>query len=384
MLKHNVIVIAFNAKLADGCDYATQTMQILGRTNDVYGLLLGEPVTWKDILSRHAARVVHQAYGSTLVRPLFVVPGQRFAVIRQFNYFLNALVLRVWLAFRHPGYKKVLWFFEPWNMVSIFWAFWGYCSLYDCVDYYHDLGAEWQQGEDFLIPKVNHMVYHSHTLASVYRKQRPDVRVVPLGFAADVFSRCRRTKEQRKTVVVGYIGGINYRLDFQLLMQIIQKLPDITFIFVGPLQLNLIPQEQDTREKIRILFSHPNVRYIGEIAKKSIGTEIASFDVGIIPYDLTFRFNRYSFPMKVMEYLWFGLPVIATGIEELKRFPLYVRIADTPNAWITALRSFMSRKQVARRAGGRTLAASHSWERKIEAISQILAAPPPRSQPQLL
>ncbi len=198
MLSGKVIVVAFNAQLADGCDYATQTLRLLGRTNTVYGLLLGEPITWKDVLRNRAIPLTSQKYNSTLIRPFFVFPGQRIFIVKQVNYLLNAIVFRLILSLRHPKQAKVLWFFEPWNMVPIFLALRGYFSLYDCVDYYAPLAYEPFSHEQYLIQHASVMTCTSEALANEHRIHRDDIHVVPLGFAKDAIPVGEQKRRHKK------------------------------------------------------------------------------------------------------------------------------------------------------------------------------------------
>ena len=78
MLKGNIIVVASNAKLSDGCDYAVQTIRILRSENHVYALLLGEPLTWKEIFVGGFSHIIDYRDRVTYIRPFTIVPGQRF------------------------------------------------------------------------------------------------------------------------------------------------------------------------------------------------------------------------------------------------------------------------------------------------------------------
>lgn len=375
MLKNNIIVFAFNAKLSDGCDYATQTMRIVGRDNVVYALLLGEPLTWRDVVSRVAvASWVRHEYNSTLIRPFFIIPGQRFVWIKQLNYFLNALVLRCALVVGHPAKKKLLWFFEPWNMVSVFWACWGCGSLYDCVDYYRDLGSEWRVAEDYLVPRVTYMTCHSKSLADQHKKMRTNVYVVPLGFAENVFFRFVDIRKNigKKMIRVGYVGGLNYRLDYQLLREVIAKCSDVEFMFVGPIQVGLIPEERETEANIQSLLSSPNVQYLGEVPKKQLVKIVKRFDVGIIPYDVQYRFNRYSFPMKVMEYFWFGMDVLSTDLMTVRSLEPLVAVYNTADGWIRFITKIQKMpRNIVRAQRRKQIAMDNTWEKKIAAISGL-------------
>lgn len=376
MLKDNVIVIAFNAKLSDGCDYATQTMKILGRTNVVYGLLLGEPITWKDILLRRAQPIVHRAYQSTLIRPLFLFPGQRFVLVKQWNYFFNAIILRAFLAFWQRGKKKILWFFEPWNMLPVWWALYGYRSLYDCVDFFTPLNYESPRAERYLIEHVDYMTSVSRAIANQYRLTRKDITVVPLGFTTPNSSyRLKSRLFRNHSITIGYIGGLNYRIDWRLLTRVVHALPHAQFVFVGPIQTGLVDKERDIQKAMQALLAKPNVRYVGDMPKSSVGGYLRTFDIGIVPYDEQYGFNRFSFPMKIMEYFWYGLPVVATDIKAFLEYTDMIHIESTPQGWIRVIRRLSVSewsKHIQKKQ--RDIAHQNTWEKKIDAISVLFSS----------
>lgn len=377
MLKDKVVVVAFNAILSDGCDYAIQTLRLVGRHNYVYGLLLGEPITWKDILKLRVKPMVQRAYNSMLIRPFFVLPGQRSFVVKQINYFINSIVVRLILSVRHPRSVKILWFFEPWNIVPVFWALRGYVSFYDCIDYYEPLAYEAFSHERYLIRSVNLMTCIAQVLAHKHRKYRDDIRIVPLGFSEDAVSASGKRKKYTKTkrFTVGFIGGINYRIDFPLLFRVIASLPNTRFVFAGPIQKVLMRDESSLDTYVHRLFSYQNVTYLGALAKEDVTHMLKTCDMGIIPYDVRLAFNRYSFPMKLMEYFWFGLPVLATDIASLRQFGRDVALCATSGGWIQTIdlerKKKPSNRDVVRR---RRIAVANSWEKKIEVISSILDA----------
>jgi hypothetical protein len=92
-------------------------------------------------------------------------------------------------------------------------------------------------------------------------------------------------------------------------------------------------------------------------------------DIGMIPYDVSQEFNRYSYPMKLFEYFYMGKPVISTPIEELKRFPMYVYMGKSAREWIGGIEKLssyswpdMNQKEQ------RKLAQENSWVQKIDKI----------------
>lgn len=371
----NVYFFAFNAKLYDGCDYATQTMRIVGARAKVFALLLGEPLTWKDIVhSRKQSSWIQRKYNSVLIRPFFIIPGQRLSWVKWANYFINAVIIRVVLACIYPKKKKLFWFFEPWNVVPVFVALKGYTTIYDCVDYFAPLGYESRASELYLMRHASLMTCVSESLAKRLREYRQDIHVVPLGFAQPTPPKdIHRLFGAKKTLVVGYVGGINYRLDYALLLRIIKALPDVHFVFVGPIQRRLIVHEESLVQNIETLFSYSNVTHVGEVSKEQAMQYMSQFSVGIIPYDTRFDFNRYSYPMKLMEYFWYGLPIISSPLFELHRFVPLVNIAENSEEFISSIKRVQRTSPTKTiRTKRQAIARVNSWENKVRTISALL------------
>lgn len=372
MLHKRVLVVAFNAKLSDGCDYATQTISLLGKKNTVYAFLLGEPITWKQVFLGKKMPILSRAYNSTLIRPVFILPGRRFSPVVFLNVFLNACILRAILFLRHPQEKKILWFFEPWNILPLYHACIGYTTVYDCVDYFASVGLESWRNEQWLIRHASVVTCVSAPLASVLSRIRSDIHVVPLG--CTIFAETHKTIVQiprGKGPVIGFVGGINYRLDYPLLFQLVSRMPDARFAFVGPIQYGLVSDERGLAEKIARLFSFSNVTHISEVPKDTIYSYMRTFNVGIIPYDISLPFNRFSFPMKSMEYISAGLPVVSNAISSLLPFADNIRIAYGVTGWVTALHgAYQHKKSIQKKR--MTVIRTHTWEEKVDAISAIL------------
>lgn len=216
----------------------------------------------------------------------------------------------------------------------------------------------------------------SAPLASNISRIRDDVRTVPLGCSV-VRGRHARVRLIAKTgrPIVGFAGGINYRLDYPLLLQLIQDMPDVHFIFVGPVQYGLVRSEDELRERIDRLFSFPNTTHITKVSKSQMPSYLVAFDVGIIPYDTSYPFNRFSFPMKSMEYLSAGLPVVANAISSLLPYQNDITVAHGTSGWKAALCHVLKQKKDGRlQKRRRSLAAQHEWRKKIDVISELIKA----------
>jgi glycosyltransferase involved in cell wall biosynthesis len=135
------------------------------------------------------------------------------------------------------------------------------------------------------------------------------------------------------------IGGLDWRLDEELLLTLAIRHPGWQLVFVGP----------RTPPWGRLLEGRPNVHWLGTLPAARVGPVVADADVALIPYRET-DWTRACLPVKVFEYLAQGKPVIATPLPELEPFGDVItvaRAADFPGAVLHALR--VERPEIAAR-----------------------------------
>ena len=126
-------------------------------------------------------------------------------------------------------------------------------------------------------------------------------------FYIDLKKELNLIETNRKIVI--YQGGINLRLDFNLLKNLIKKLPDWTFYFCGI--------EDDTIEDWKEIKENKRVTYFGGLEIRELGEIIMKSTVGIIPYNQDEIIYK-SFPLKSFEYISCGLPVVTIPIKSLE------------------------------------------------------------------
>lgn len=134
----------------------------------------------------------------------------------------------------------------------------------------------------------------------------------------------------RARKVAIYQGGVNLRLDFALLEQVIARLPDWEFWFCGRLD----PTAAGRWKRLRRL---PNLRYLGELAPADLRNAMNEAQVGIIPF-VDSEMITVSMPLKAFEYVACGLPVVSTPILALEKHPGLFRLARSPADFALAMK----------------------------------------------
>jgi teichuronic acid biosynthesis glycosyltransferase TuaH len=123
--------------------------------------------------------------------------------------------------------------------------------------------------------------------------------------------------------VVGLIGQLSERIDLDVLDAIAGA--GFSLLIVGPLD------PRWGQQRFNELIGRSHVHYAGPVPPSAVPSYLAAIDVGITPYRDT-PFNRASFPLKTLEYLGAGLPVVSTDLPAARWLRADLARAD-PDRW---------------------------------------------------
>ena len=166
--------------------------------------------------------------------------------------------------------------------------------------------------------------------------------------------------------IAGFVGHINSRTDLALLEAVADA--GVSLLLVGPKDEDFEPERFDR------LAARANVAYVGRRPFEDVPSYLAAMDVGLVPYGPT-EFNRWSFPLKTLEYLAAGLPVVATSLPAVRWLDTeLITIADAPEDFAASVvrdaATARDDRLVPRR---RAFAQRHSWSERAERMAALLA-----------
>jgi len=122
--------------------------------------------------------------------------------------------------------------------------------------------------------------------------------------------------------VMGYLGSIERRIDYTLLLDVLRLLPDWNLVLAGPVDWYYVPAE--VRHHQRIFFTGP-------VPHTEAPAVIKRFDVALIPF-LTDEASSGIYPLKLFEYLATGKPVVSTNFNPDILLPLTDVVSVTTGA----------------------------------------------------
>lgn len=272
------------------------------------------------------------------------------------------------------GCRKVLWFTIP--MYSGILDVWPWSKIvYDCSDHWSAVrrgralkgnlvNLLRSRSEARIVRRSSVLLSSSSYLARrLNRKFGRNAIIVENGVDARSFRDAQPASDIQAKLPPSprlvFVGPLkDTRIDIELLHAVATSTPNCNLILVGPAADGLRPG-------LRRLLGLPNVTWLGVKRPEAIPGIMKLMDIGLIPYRST-AFNAGAFPLKFMEYLAAGLPVVGCGapaIEQYAQDGVYIGTDGTPATFIAACRKALTWTNSTHRRVG--IAQANDWGTKL-------------------
>ncbi len=180
------------------------------------------------------------------------------------------------------------------------------------------------------------------------------VTFIPLGVRFDEFDITRLHGDK---AVIGYIGSVNDRLDYELITMLAERFPDAKIQFVGPIRIleSALPRRE-------------NIEYLGLRKHEELPQLMSHFTVAIIPFKIDDATTKL-FPVKALEYLAAGLPTVSVNLPEITSyFNGLIEIAETKQDFCDMVGKLISSNNEDADREKKEFARKHTWEQMSDSI----------------
>jgi len=168
--------------------------------------------------------------------------------------------------------------------------------------------------------------------------------------------------------IVGFFGDISDKTsDFALLEFAARKLPDVSFVLVGPMGA-------DVAELRRC----PNVHFLGPRPYQQIPHYGAGFDVAMMPWNQN-RWIEFCNPIKLKEYLALGKPVVTTYYPEIEPYKDVVNIARDYEEFVAGIRTALAEDDHEKVDRRRDMVRNETWDNKVSVIRGFIEEHKPQT-----
>jgi glycosyltransferase involved in cell wall biosynthesis len=311
--------------------------------------------------------------GSLLLRQLgLVLP---FGYLPRLNLVNQRLVAgRVRRELDAAGMQDViLWFYAPYYYRLVDWIR-PAGSCYDCLDdlaslapgrpalarHTADLEAELVRRMDIVFTTTSALAQDKARLCSRCHVLPPGVDVELYSRALDSSGGIPPDLQRIPYPRLGFVGVVDWRLDWRLLEQLASRRPEWSLVLVGPVE-----------EKPQALANLGNVHFLGARSVEELPSYLRGFQVCLIPF-AEGEFSRSANPTKLREYLAAGRPVVSTPLESLSGTDAVVRTARGVDDFEAAVSVALCEQSLADSRERLQWASSYSWDNRVEKAASLL------------
>ena len=251
-------------------------------------------------------------------------------------------------------------------------------AVYICMDDFLHLPSATAEMigplEERLLARVDTVVCTAKSLTLIKVPRSGVAHYLPQGVNYDHFSAPRPVPAELAGLprpLIGFAGGLYDRVDLTLLRRLAEEHPRGSLVLVGPVAVDTGP------------LALPNVHCLGARPYAELPAYVQAFDVGLIPYFLNDE-TRSVDPLKLLEYLAAGIPVVTTDIPEALKYRDSVAVAGDRDAFAAAVARAVAERDPAARARRQAVARQHTWEKRaaefLGILGETVARRPPARQ----
>jgi len=225
--------------------------------------------------------------------------------------------------------------------------------------------------EPLLMQKSDVVVCNSHDFTRRAKQYNPHSYYIGNGFNVAQYLKKEGSPEPADLAHIpgpriGYVGAlITLRLDLQLLIDLAKSRPGWSFVFIGW-------EDEDFAQSE--LHNMPNVFFLGRKHTQEVPAYIEHFNVCLNP-QIVNEITIGNFPLKVVEYLALGKPVVATATNTMKEvFSEDTYLAEDKNTYLTQIEKALTENNPARQQERITFAKSFTWEKVTSVLLDCIKA----------
>ena len=305
-------------------------------------------------------------YGPAALVVPRALPWHNARLVRSANVWSIARDVRRALTRVAPGEAPVLVTATP-TVPELVGALGERAAVYFCMDDYGELPNTTAEMlgplEELTLERVDAVVATARRLVERKRPSGGHAYHLPQGVNYEHFAAKRQCPSEIASLprpILGFAGGVSPCCDFELLRLLAESMPQASIVLVGPVMIDIAAERLPG-----------NVHILGNRPYADLPAYVQAFDVGLIPYLLN-DWTASVDPLKLLEYLAAGIPVVTTPLPEVQKYASVVRQGGTQEAFLAGVHGALESAARDRSEGCET-AARNKWSRRADEFLDIVA-----------
>jgi len=162
--------------------------------------------------------------------------------------------------------------------------------------------------------------------------------------------------------IIGYVGTIEKRLDFELIKYLSLKNPEKSIVLIGPVWKNVQVDE---------LKSQNNVHFLGRKSYSELPYYMNEFDVSIIPHKVD-KYTKSMNPLKLYEYLACGKPIVTTQVAGVEKFQELIYAAKTKEEFNEKINQALKENNKELETKRKESVRNENWKNRVNQMLEII------------
>lgn len=293
--------------------------------------------------------------------PIITIPLKKFSFIRQLNKVLQKIIFSVILKKIKP---EIIWIthptlhdYLPRKQLS------KYKVVYDCMD--DVLGfTNSPQAKDELYKSEMRLfqdseivfVSSAHLQNEIINRgcEKEKTYLIRNGYNGEIIKTIKNNENENGIFRLGYVGTISNWVNFDIILQSLEKFDNIEYHFYGPIECE-VPK-------------HNKIFFHGPVKHSELYDAIKVCECLIMPFKVNDLIRSVD-PVKLYEYINFNKNIITVFYEELKRFDDFAHFYNDVDEYLDVLKDLIADNKIKYSEEQRNeFLINNTWDKRTELI----------------
>jgi glycosyltransferase involved in cell wall biosynthesis len=264
----------------------------------------------------------------------------------------------------------IAWFYSP-SFVNALHIFSFDKVVFDCMDeltLFKNAPQSLIEQEKQLMSKSDIVFTGGKSLYSAKQKHHHNVHCFPSSVDRKHFEKAQngiKVPEEMdafSSIVVGYYGVVDERIDYELLEKTAQLCPTVDFVLIGPFA-KVNPES---------LPSLPNIHFLGMRNYEQLPNYLKRFDIAMMPFAMNDS-TKFISPTKTLEYMAGGKSIISTPVYDVVRdYDKHIEIVENAEQFATAINKLICQHKASHCLKYREILDRTSWDNTVSRMQNLM------------
>lgn len=216
--------------------------------------------------------------------------------------------------------------------------------------------------------------YQTERFLERFANRKKDIFYLPHG-VHDAFINPAPEKIEPNNVCI--VGSLTSRYDWKLIHEVVTKIPEAFFIFVGNISMDgFTGQDDEWKKFMQVVLELPNVKHIGGIKHSQTPPFYWKSAVNWMPYKADLPFVKASCPLKIPDGIASGRRITSPDVPECRLYPDWINIYQNAVEAVSLIKKFLANstsvKEMERSRLQIEFARSNRWFNRASHLVDIL------------